>query len=334
MWCHRLDHFARFNSDGSMSRCGHMIQPPRFASLTEMENSSWLAGVKEKFQNDQWPNECINCQETENLNQTSIRLNANKLHETRTRDDYLQIAGVLDNVCNSACQMCSAQLSTKIGSLSGANYIRINNENSFWNLPLDRIEHLDINGGEPSASKNYKKILANLPKNLKTLRVNTNCSLLIPELEDIQKSGVDVTVTVSFDGIGPVHDYIRWPIVWDKFVNNLMVYQRYHLAGLNLWTTINALNINDMENIFSFVDQHQFDHSYAFLKFPLPLNVKFKNRLTLAAKEKYTTHPDTRLQRMSEFLAVEENNQIELETFVAKQDQLRSINIVDFIKTD
>jgi molybdenum cofactor biosynthesis enzyme MoaA len=52
-------------------------------------------------------------------------------------------------------------------------------------LPLDRITRIDINGGEPSYSKNYKKILANLPSNLRTLRLNTNCNIVLEELVEI-----------------------------------------------------------------------------------------------------------------------------------------------------
>ena len=44
--CPRLDHFVRFNPNGSVSRCGHMIDPPQFNSLAEMDASRWLAEIK------------------------------------------------------------------------------------------------------------------------------------------------------------------------------------------------------------------------------------------------------------------------------------------------
>ena len=49
MWCPRLDHFVRFNPNGSVSRCGHMINPPEFKDLTELENSQWLVDTKTQF---------------------------------------------------------------------------------------------------------------------------------------------------------------------------------------------------------------------------------------------------------------------------------------------
>lgn len=308
-----------------------MINPPQFLSVEEMDNSQWLAETKAKFLRNEWPTECVTCQETEQTNGTSIRLNSIKNHEHRSREDYLQIGGVLDNICNSACQFCSAKLSTKIGSLISSDYIKIDNSSKFWNLPLERIEHLDINGGEPSASKNYKNILSNLPPNLKTLRVNTNCSLLIPELETINANGVQVTVTVSFDGIGPTHDYVRWPIKWDKFYENLMKYKQYRIHDLNLWTTLNALNINQFEEILNFKDEHQLNHSYGILHSPLPLNIAFTNPWTIKAKERLSKSANKELNQLAELVASKENNEVELGEFIKRQDQLRSINILDFI---
>jgi sulfatase maturation enzyme AslB (radical SAM superfamily) len=311
-----------------------MITSPGFESLVAMENSQWLSNIKNKFSNNEWPDECVRCHQTEQLDNTSIRLNSIKTHETSTTKDYLQVGGVLDNICNSACQFCNASLSTKIGSLISLDYPKLDNFKKFCDLPQDRIEHLDINGGEPSASKNYKTILDNLPKNLKTLRVNTNCSLLIPQLKTIQSRGIQVTVTVSFDGVGLVHDYVRWPIKWDKLLENLLIYKNYGLHSVNLWTTVNALNINDMENIFKFVDKHQFDHSFAMLHSPQSLDISYKNKFTVLANQKFANSKDHRLQNLATILAIGNDNQQAVDNFIHKQDQLRGINIADFINID
>jgi sulfatase maturation enzyme AslB (radical SAM superfamily) len=148
----------------------------------------------------------------------------------------------------------------------------INNFEQFQQLPQNRIVHLDINGGEPSYSKNYKKILDNLPPNLKTLRLNTNCSTVLSELVEIANRGIEVTVTVSCDGIGAVHDFVRWPIPWQQFYQNLMVYKNMPVT-LNLWTTVSVLNIDDLSNIQKFAQEHKIDHSYAYLKHPVELSV-------------------------------------------------------------
>lgn len=285
MHCPRLDHFVRFNYNGTVSRCGHMVNAPQFDNLEAMESSTWLSKIREKMANDQWPSECVRCQETE---PNSIRQYAIKLDKVSPPGDYLQVGGVLDNVCNAACMTCNENLSTRIGNLNGPGFPVYNNLERFWQLPQDRIVHLDINGGEPSYSKNYKRLLANLPPNLRTLRLNTNCSTVLHELIDIAQRGIDVTVTASCDGIGPVHDLVRWPIPWQQFVDNLLTYKSMPVR-LNLWTTVSVLNVDDLPNIQAFAKQHEIDHSWAYLKHPRELavdNTDLEQRQAYIRKQK------------------------------------------------
>ena len=310
MQCPRLDHFVRFNPDGTLSRCGHMIDAPSFSSVTELENSEWLYKIKQQIR----PNECIRCWETEALEQDSIRLHAIRFHQTQTKKDYLVVGGVLDNICNSGCLTCNEYCSTKIGSLSSKTYPIIDNSNRFWSLPLHRIVKLDINGGEPSASKNYREVLKNLPDNVKEVRINTNCSIIIDEIQDLINREIKVVVTVSLDGIEETHDLVRWPIKWNNFYKNLMTYKNLKGIELNTWTTVSALNIGDFTNILKFVKDHELDHSYAFLHQPDPLSVKYQNNLTLPHKSLFPG-----------IVSVDRNNQSELDEFVLKQKKLRNI---------
>jgi sulfatase maturation enzyme AslB (radical SAM superfamily) len=254
-----------------------MTSPPGFDSLEDMESSAWLADLKDKFSKNIWPQECIRCQEIEQQDKESIRQHSIKLDQHETVSDYLQVGGVLDNICNAGCQTCNENCSTRIGSLSGRVFPIVDNSKQYWNIPQHRIQHLDINGGEPSFSKNYKKILNNLPPNLKSLRLNTNCSTVLHELVDIASTKVEVTVTVSCDGIGSMHDFMRWPIPWKTFYKNLMIYKEMPIK-LNLWTTVSVLNVNDLPNIIAFAQKHNIDHSYAYLKEPVELDVNNKNK--------------------------------------------------------
>jgi sulfatase maturation enzyme AslB (radical SAM superfamily) len=314
MYCPRLDHFARFNPNGTVSRCGHMIQAPEFFSLEEMESSTWLRNAKLSFHKGVWPKECQRCKQTEQINGTSIRFNAVEFDKKQTQQDYLIVGGVLDNVCNSACFSCNEQYSTKIGSLKSKTYFAVDNSDKFWQLPLDRVVHLDINGGEPSASKNYRYLLQNIPTNIRSIRINTNCSTVIPEISNLLDRRIHVTVTVSLDGIEDVHDYVRWPIKWDKFYKNLMAYNSLGIQELNTWTTVSALNIGDFDNILKFVKDHNLNHSYALLHDPSVLNVKYTNSKTVPFKD---TLPGQ--------IAVDADNQLELDEFITRQNALRGI---------
>ena len=282
MHCPRLDHFVRFNPTGTVSRCGHMVNAPEFDSLDEMESSLWLRDVKLYMHKGVWPEECQRCKQTESINGTSIRTHSIGFDAEQSREDYLTVGGVLDNLCNSACMTCNENLSTKIGSLKSRQFPIVDNSDRFWQLPLERVVHLDINGGEPSYSKKYKHILANLPANIKSVRLNTNCSAVLTELIPLAEHGVEITVTVSFDGIGEVHDFVRWPIQWDTFYKNLMTYKNMPVS-LNLWTTVSVLNQHQLPEIIEFAKSHGIDHDYAYLKHPAVLDVDNKDQMSIDA---------------------------------------------------
>jgi len=323
MYCSRLDHFARFNADGTIGKCGHMINSPGFDSWQAMQDSEWLKRVRSDMDSDYWPQECRRCQSTEPNH--SVRLASNKKHELLKRyRDYIILGGVLDNVCNSACQSCNAGLSTKIGSLISRDYIQINNVSLFDRIPMERVCELDINGGEPTASPNYQRLLENLPDSVRILRVNTNGSRLLPNINRILDSGVHVIITLSLDGVGRVHDYVRWPVKWAYYQATVEKYQRLAAENYNLklqaWTTLHALNAGDFDNIKSYAKEHRLDHSWAYLEKPEELNLRFTNDMTMAAK-----HLDP------ENIAVDRNNQSELDQFIQTQDKLRSISIRDYL---
>ena len=326
MYCPRLEHFVRLNIDGSVGRCGHMTSIKGFSSYKKLDNSQWLKRVQLDMVLDDWPKECVRCKQMEETTGESIRTKSIERHKILhpLKKDYLVVGGVLDNVCNSACQTCNAKLSTKIGSLE-KNYIKTNNFAKFFKLPQSRILEVDVNGGEPTASKNYKKLLANLPRKTKIVRMNTNGSRMIDEIITLLKKRIMVIVTISFDGIDNVHDYVRWPIKWEKFTKTIEKYKKlqeqYKLLKLDFWTTVSCLNVRDLPNIIEYAKNKNIPHAWAFLNDPDALNVKYKNKLTTSAKH---IAPDK--------IAIAEDNSNQLELFIKRQDYIRKINFNDYFK--
>jgi sulfatase maturation enzyme AslB (radical SAM superfamily) len=325
MFCPRLDHFVRLNHDGTVGKCGHMVNGKGFVSYAELDQSKWLKDIKDSMSKDHWPAECIRCQQSESVTGESIRTNSITRHKMLhpIRKDYLIVGGVMDNICNSACQSCNANLSTKIGSLESKNYPRVDNLELFRKLPQDRIIELDVNGGEPTASKNYKSVLRSLPDNVKIVRMNTNGSRMISELEDVLKRKIMVIVTMSLDGIGDVHDYTRWPIKWSDYKETLNRYQelqkKHKLLQLDMWTTVSCLNVKTLPDIINFAKNKGVPHDWSFLSQPSVLNVRYTNRFTSRAKHLFPEH-----------VATDEDNDKLLEEFIRQQDSLRKIDIKDY----
>jgi molybdenum cofactor biosynthesis enzyme MoaA len=314
-----------------------MVNPPKFNSWQDMQSSKWLADISEKFNSDIWPNECVRCQDTEAIKQSSIRLDAIKRHSILTKQDsdYIILSGVGDNTCNSACQSCNSNLSTKIGSLHGKNYIKVDNYSIIHRVPLDRVVEIDINGGEPTASTNYQELIDNLPSSVKVLRVNTNGSRVLKNLDNLLGRGIQVIVTLSLDGTGLVHDYVRWPIKWDQYQQTVHEYRsftkKYSNLKLEAWTTLHTLNAANFADILAYCDNIGIGHSWAYLQQPSELNVKYSNRMSAAARDKLLNHHDIRCQEAAKVIATLSDNQLEFDQFVQTQDKLRKIHIGDYI---
>jgi sulfatase maturation enzyme AslB (radical SAM superfamily) len=165
---------------------------------------------------------------------------------------------------------------------------------------------------------------------VKILRVNTNGSRVLPNLDAILERGVHVVITLSLDGTGLVHDYVRWPIKWTNYIHSVDAYtrlrQQYRNLTVQAWTVLHALNAGDYDNIVEFTQANGIKHSWALLENPTPLDPKRVNDLTIAAKKSLkSTYPD-----IAKVIASEENNQQELDQFLQQQDRLRNISFGDY----
>jgi sulfatase maturation enzyme AslB (radical SAM superfamily) len=313
-----------------------MMEAPRFQTYEEMESSDWAKNLKET---EECPNECVRCQTTEIASGSSIRIDSirrDKLLKS-FRDDYLIIGGVLDNVCNSACQFCHAGLSTTIGKLE-KNAIKLENVSAFDSLPQDRIVELDINGGEPSYSKNYKKLLENLPPNVKIVRVNTNGTKVIDNLEELLKKKIKVIITLSFDGTGQVNEYARYPISWKKWDGVVRQYkhlaEQYNNLELGFWSTLNVFTIEDLENMLRYADELGIGFSYGVLEYPEQMSIRYENEFTKRARGKFEKSNILLLKQLASLVASQYNNTNELVDFITKQDSVRGISYKDYFEIE
>lgn len=334
--CPRINHFVRLQSSGKIGKCGHMTKPQEFNSFEEMQKSEWVTTIKEQMSRGHWPKECIRCQQTEQINSRSIRLDMIERDKILKKIDpnYIIVGGVLDNICNSACQTCNENLSSKIGSLK-KNGVKVDNYSKFQELPLERILELDVNGGEPTYSPNYKKILKNPPPNTKIIRINTNAHKMFDEVITLLEKGIRVIVTVSFDGIGAIHDYIRWPIKFNKVEDTIRHYEQIKikypvLFRLNLWTTVSVYNIGQFDEILKYTTKQKLDHGFGLLETPSVLSIGNVNRLTLDAKKKYERSENITLKQLSKKIAVAHENSSQLKNYIVHNDSFRSISFEDY----
>ena len=345
MYCSMFDHYMVVDHEGKFKVCTEIGEKSsfdhvQFDSYDAMSTSDWLKSVKAQMERDEWPDECRPCREKEEQGIKSLRLLHNASHEEHyaIRPDYLKVEIVTDNICNGGCQFCHAGASSKIGSLTRRDYPKVNNMQKFYDLPQDRITEVDIIGGEPSYSPNTKELLTRLPPNVIQMRFTTNGSRVMTEIIPFLEKGIKVRMSISFDGIGNVYDYVRWPVKYKTVRDNMLQYVEmskiYPGLVISPSTTLCSLNVNDADNIFSTLDEigiQSTRNHFCLVSWPAPLDPRFTNRATVAAKEKYKDSTNPKLKAIANMIATKENNQEAFDKFVSEQDALRKISITDYI---
>ena len=336
--CPRIKHFVRLEANGKIGKCGHMTKTQEFDSFDEMQNSDWLNEIDGLSKKGIWPTQCSRCRLSEETTGTSVRLDAierDRILKALDKD-YLIVGGTLDNICNGACISCNELVSTKIGSLKNKDYQIVNNFEKFLELPQEKIVEVDISGGEPTASPNYKKLLKTLPTNTMIVRINTNVSRIIPEVENLLKENKKIIITLSFDGVEDVHDYARWPIKWSLYKENVNRYielkKNYSNLRLNFWTTLSCLNLFNLDEILAYAENKKIDHSYGFCVRPQVLDIRYKNFLTTRALKTLSNSKYEKSQKILKKVGtLEKDNSDELEAFLKEQDRLRGISYKDYL---
>ena len=226
------------------------------------------------------------------------------------------------NTCNAACVTCNSESSSAWGLLQKKNKQRYSRT---WNISLDKIDqNIDYNtakmiifrGGEPLLSKTNFHILEQLIKadNINCfISFQTNGSITpTAKQEQILTHFKNLSFSFSIDGVGPVFEYLRYPLKWKDLEKNIawchqrniMVSANYTVSNLNVFyhqQTISWFrqnNINYQLNLvydpawfrpsalpgwiknqtdFNFIHQHDDDENYAVFRSKIAEQDAWKN---------------------------------------------------------
>jgi organic radical activating enzyme len=156
------------------------------------------------------------------------------------------------NVCNGTCVTCNSNASSSWAQLN-----RKNNQpfTPLWQTTESEVDKIidyttavaiSFRGGEPFLSDTNFYILEQLIKNN-----NSSCFISFitngsTELTDYQKNTIskfkNVNFCFSIDGVGPVYEYIRYPLKWHTLNKNI-AYCRDNNIEISVSYTISNLNI-------------------------------------------------------------------------------------------
>ena len=183
--------------------------------------------------------------------------------------DYLDAR--FSNICNFKCRMCGPGLSTSwyddyvaVEGKSGENWLKekklihADPVSKFTAKDLQKIEHMNVGGGEPFITADFWKLIDSFTDEQKseiTMYVNTNGSVIKYKGENIMDKLAkfkEVVIGVSCDGYGKIVEYQRTGFKQERFDKNFSYMVDYCKDKDNLILTLeytitnmNAFHIQD-----------------------------------------------------------------------------------------
>ena len=303
-----------------------------------------------------WLPECNICRNMEQSNVSTLkpRLNSfRRIPEDVENGACVDLEISFDINCNAACLSCSGGCSTA--------WQKYNTKHNLFDyglkfddpaerflkelidtVPLDRLRHLFILGGEPFYSDTQLKFIKHVIQvhpavNELTLQYSTNGSLF-PNEETISlwSKFKTVQISMSLDGIHDKFNYLRWPLTWDRVEQTVSRFLNETSAILNINATVSPLNILYFQEIEDWVYQTIPKERLRWPDFPvrvnscydpLPLDV-VNEELRQACIEKYGLNHDISQILKKSFCNVRPNPIKEKKMFdyIKQHDGLRHLN--------
>jgi MoaA/NifB/PqqE/SkfB family radical SAM enzyme len=194
------------------------------------------------------------------------------------------------NTCNAMCITCGGDVSSSWNKLLKSNK-QLSMKN--WRISPNKIDLqidyktaklINFRGGEPLLSKTNFHILEQL-----LLVGNTECFIsfqtngsITPtdDQEALLRNFKNLNFSFSIDGIGPVFEYLRYPLKWADIEKNInWCRQRNIMISINY--TISNLNVFYHEQTTSWFKKNKIPYLYNLVYSPewfapsvLPLSVK------------------------------------------------------------
>jgi hypothetical protein len=232
------------------------------------------------------------------------------------------------NLCNGTCIVCcNDEVSTAWATLNKRSTFKIIDERKLIDIDYANIKMLSFVGGEPLFEKKNFQILQELIKHNNTscfISMVTNGSVtLSTQYLDILSQFKNLNFCLSIDGVGPVFEYLRYPLKWDRLLNNIEVYKK---IGINLSVsyTLSNLNIFYHDQTVAWFDEMGLNYNFNLVTDPVCFSV---NSLPRETKDALVTvqelfQPHTSDDDINFQSAVKE---------LARQDQLKHISINEYL---
>ena len=243
------------------------------------------------------------------------------------------------NTCNSTCITCNSKNSSLWGQLEIRNGIKTSKN---WSLTLDQVmpdinfkkaQSVGFRGGEPLLSDTNFKILEKLIEHGNTdcfINFTTNGGVkLTQKQKKILSKFTNINMCFSIDGVGPVFEYLRYPLKWELLLKNID-YCKNHGIIPSVSYTVSNLNVLYFTDTIKWFEQNQLK----YIVNPVYTPEQFSpNSLTYSVKniilEKINDSTITAL--LSKHTDRDEINYKKFQVSIAEQDVWKGIRLHDYL---
>lgn len=236
--------------------------PIRDASLVKKE-LEYTSAVKE------WVPECRECKRIESIGVKSLRsLSKERIVGEFSPGECVSLEINFDKKCNAACLSCAATFSStwekynrkhSLGSEITNRDPKVMFQQFVKSVPLDKLQFLYIQGGEPfygSTNLRFLKHLVNIhpdPGSI-TVHYQTNGSILpSDEVLAYWSKFKTVVLNYSIDDVEERFHYLRWPLDWDEVNKNIKTMIANTDVNFQVNSTLNPLNILNYDQLESWI---------------------------------------------------------------------------------
>lgn len=176
---------------------------------------------------------------------------------------------VLTNVCQSRCKTCNIWKIYEDNPDMKDKEMDLDELKQVIDNVKDDVLWLNLSGGEPFLFEDIVEFaeycfetcpnlfMVNIPTNAIS---NTLISKRLGELLAVKPDHVNLTVTISLDGVGEQHDEIRgipgnWDRAMDLYEDLQEFEEEYDTFEAGFQTTVSQYNIHNLDEIFDFTRQ-------------------------------------------------------------------------------
>lgn len=280
------------------------------SSIQSFMDSEWLKYLRRSLMTGDRVAECHRCWEKDdNGIMSERRLLNEKFKIDQWAPIYFQKQGTdswslisadwkHNNICNLGCVMCNPTDSSVLYSLwsKNQNHPVVQKEsqkfNNNWQKIIDifkeddqqhlldqilgqpNLRWLKILGGEPLIQKNLIDKLKNLPITKKKqihLHFITNGTQSMVHAMDQLHGYREITFSVSIDGTGKVHEWIRPGSTWNEIENNVLNIK--DKCSVYVHCVLQAINLPKFYDLWNWCLQHDLSLDVDILKTPDSLSI-------------------------------------------------------------